>query len=229
MSIDRSAVGRKSSRKGKVRERMVAESLSIWWTSGKDRQAFRRTPQSGGFPKKRSHGDIVAVSPEARLFPFLIEVKDRKEAEDVDFADMLTNEKHPVVRWWSELSDVVADVPLLHAGKHKLLIVHKRQKDYCLVDVGTFQHVVDNAGPLPNIKIRPVSGEVLIVFPFKALLEKDPETLKSFSEQLEVPTNGRREQGTRPVAEGVFQAERVPHEPDVQDSGDKGGGGRHLG
>ena len=179
MSVDHSAVGRKSSRKGKVRERKIADSLGIWWTEGKDRKAFRRTPLSGGFPTKSSHGDIVPVSPEARLFPFLIEIKDRKEVENLDFADILTNPGHPVLRWWSELGEIVSGDPAFHEGKYKLLIVHKRHKDYCVVNIMSFQFILDNAGPLPNIKIRPAEGEVLVVFPFKSLLEKDPRTLDS--------------------------------------------------
>src|SRR3990172_1345271 len=147
------ARGRKSSRKGKRRERIFAKELSLWWTGEKDSQSFRRTPQSGGFPKKRSHGDILPISPDAAMFPFVIDIKDRKNVEGVEFADLLSNEGCPLFKWFDELTQIIQENPVLHAGKLRLLIVHKKRKDYCIVGGKEYAYVTDNAGPIPYMKI----------------------------------------------------------------------------
>ena len=172
--------GRKSSRKGKARERKLAKLLSRWWTCGKDSKAFRRTPQSGGFPKKRSHGDVLPITFEASLFPFVIDVKDRKTLQDFEFADLLVNSKSKIFAWFDELSQIIAENPAMHAGKMRLMVIHKNQKDYCMVGSKEIEYITLNAGRIPNIKINHTHGnEVLYVFPLKELFLKDPETLKS--------------------------------------------------
>lgn len=62
-------------RKGSQFERDFARKLSLWWTSGEDRDVFWRSPNSGGFTTRlnqrgnntkeiRTVGDIAAVKPE---------------------------------------------------------------------------------------------------------------------------------------------------------------------
>lgn len=178
--VDRKA-GKKASRKGKRREYIFAQNLSKWWTDGKDKNAFRRTPRSGAFPRKGSHGDIVPVSPEAMFFPFVVEIKDRKNVADIDFADLLVNEKCPIFKWWDALSAILVNNPLLHAGKYRLLSIHKHQKDYCVVGKKEVGYIEANAGRIPMIKIlHRFKHEILYVFPLSALFDKDPETLKDW-------------------------------------------------
>lgn len=172
--------GRKSSKKGKRRENEFAKALSKWWTAGKTNKAFRRTPLSGGFPKRGSHGDIIPIDPVAQLFPFVIDVKDRKNVNDLEFADMLVREKCPLFKWWAELEAVIRDNPQFHAGKMRLMIIHKKQKDYCMVGGKELDYITSNAGRLPVLKIaHPFGEEPLYVFHLTSLFEKDPETLKS--------------------------------------------------
>lgn len=65
--------------KGAVFEREFARKLSLWWTSGVDRDVFWRSPNSGGFTTRlvqrgsdtkeiRTAGDIAAVKPEGDSF-----------------------------------------------------------------------------------------------------------------------------------------------------------------
>lgn len=172
--------GRKSSRKGKKRENEFAKALSLWWTGGKDNKAFRRTPQSGGFPKKGSHGDILPIAMEASLFPFVIDVKDRKSIAKMDFTDLLVHDKSPIFQWWKELESVILDNPQFHAGKMRLMVIHKKQQDYCMVGGKEIEYITSNAGRMPFVKIsHPFGEEPLYVFHLSSLFDKDPETLKS--------------------------------------------------
>jgi hypothetical protein len=179
MTVDRSAVGRKSCRKGKHREREFARELSRWWTNDKDPKAFRRTPLSGGWLMKHSQGDVVPVTPEAELFPFLTEVKDRKEIDEFDFADLLTNENCSVLKWWKTLNETITNNPRMNAGKKRLMVLHKNRKDYCVIGIPELKFLEDRAGRFPYIKIWTPFTETLVVFPLDSLFDADPESLKT--------------------------------------------------
>lgn len=177
MPVDRSAVGRKSSRKGKHREREFARALSNFWTNNKDPNAFRRSPLSGGWPQRSAQGDIIPVTQEAALFPLVVEVKDRKELDDFDFADLLTNEKCSILKWWKTLNETVATP--LNAGKRRMMILHKRHKDYCVIGIPELTFFNDRVGKFPVMKIWTPFAETLVVFPADSLFDMDPEALKT--------------------------------------------------
>jgi hypothetical protein len=177
----RSAAGRKSRRKGKVRENEIAKAISLWWTGGKDNKVFRRAPLSGGFPNKRAHGDILPMKPEAAGFPFLVDVKDRKNVESLDFVDLLLNEKCPVFRWFDELTRILQENPI-HGGKLRLLIIHKNRRDYCVVGQKEISEIEEKSGAIHYIKVKhPFRWEMLYIFPLKMLFDKNPDTFKSIA------------------------------------------------
>lgn len=174
-----SRAGRKACRKGKHRERELAKIFSLWWTRGEDRNAFRRTPVSGGWPRKRSHGDIIPVSQEAVSFPFIVDVKDRQGVQGIEFVDLLENERSPIFVWFDELTKIIQENFLVHSGKHRLLVVHKNRKDYCIVGRKEMEFLSDRAGVIPHVKVaHPWRWEVLYLFPLSVLLSKDPSALR---------------------------------------------------
>lgn len=171
--------GRKASRKGKKRERLLAKVLSNWWTNKQDPKAFRRTPLSGGFPKKRATGDIMPVSQEAQTFPFVVDVKDRKVIQTFEFTDLVIAETSPIFKWFDELTEIIAESPMFLSGKLRLLVIHKNQKDYGIIGAKEHTFIEMHAGALPHVKVRhPWRYETLYIFPLEVLLQKDPETLK---------------------------------------------------
>lgn len=179
MEVDRSKIGRKSIRKGKNRERRLAREFSLWWTGDKDPNAFRRTPCSGGWAGHATDGDIIPVSPEAELCRYVFEIKDRKEIDDFDFAEILINEKCSILQWWKTLNETIQNNPHRHAGKQRLLIVHKKHKDYCIVGIPEFTFLENHTGKFPHMKIWTPFSETLVVFSLGSLLDADPESLKT--------------------------------------------------
>jgi hypothetical protein len=166
-------------RKGKNRERCLAAEISRWWTAGKDPKAFRRTPQSGGWVMHATDGDIIPVTPEAETFRFIIEIKDRKELDEFDFAEILIREKCSILQWWKTLNETIQNNLHRHAGKKRLLIVHKKHKDYCVVGIPEFTFLENHTGKFPHMKIWTPFSETLVVFSLESLLDADPESLKT--------------------------------------------------
>lgn len=175
-----SRAGRKAARKGRRREREFAKLLSLWWTGGKNKYAFRRTPLSGGFPKKRSHGDILPASQDASLFPFVVEIKDRKNFKDLEFVDLLVNKKSLIFRWWEDLRVIIQSNPMFLSDKHPLLVLYKRRRYYCIMGKRGMSFLEDRVGKIPYVKVRHSFGhEILYVFSLDYLIrEKYPEALR---------------------------------------------------
>lgn len=128
-----------SSQAWKGAERLVAKKLSLWWTANKD--AFKRAPVSGGWPKKRSHGDIVAnddidqpdeVIAAARrmLRLFAIDVKRRVQGSSGEWhlEQLLSAAKHPILKWWGEIGELATRL-----GRMRMLIFTKAKRQYCLM------------------------------------------------------------------------------------------------
>lgn len=174
--------GRKSRRKGNKRENEIAKTLSLWWTAGKDNKALRRSPLSGGWLRKGSDGDILPVSELADGFPFLIDVKDQKVVDSIEFADLLLRPDCPIFGWFDELTVMQQTYPVQHGSKLRMLIIHKRGKgDYCVFGQKEISYIEDNAGPIAHMKVKHNHRyEMLYVVPMQFLLDKDPETLKKF-------------------------------------------------
>lgn len=120
-------------------ERLVAKKLSLWWTANKD--AFKRAPVSGGWPKKRSHGDIVAnddvdqpdevvTAARGMLRLFAVDVKRRVQGSTGEWhlEQLLSAAKHPILKWWEEIG-ALAD----HLGRMRMLIFTKAKRQYCLM------------------------------------------------------------------------------------------------
>jgi hypothetical protein len=188
MNTLRSGIGKKSMQKGRRAELRISNALSLWWTGGKDSKAFRRTPLSGGWLSHATDGDIIPITPEAELFKYVVEIKDRKEIDDFDFAEILINEKCSILQWWKTLNETIQNNPHRHAGKQRLLIVHKKHKDYCVVGIPEMTFLEERTGKFPYMKIWTPFSETLIVFSLGSLLDADPEALKTGF--LDVKPNG---------------------------------------
>jgi hypothetical protein len=174
--------GRKSRRKGNKRENELAKQLSLWWTAGKDNKALRRAPLSGGWLRKGSEGDILPVAESTQDFPFLIDVKDQKCVDEIEFADLLLRPDCAIFKWFDELTAMKQKYPVQHGAKQRMLIVHKyRQGDYCVLGQPELSYIEDNAGSIPHMKVKHHHRyEMLYVVPLQFLMDKDPETLKKF-------------------------------------------------
>lgn len=174
--------GRKSRRKGSARENEIAKTLSFWWTAGKDNKALRRSPLSGGWLRKGSDGDILPVNELAAGFPFLIDVKDQKVVDSIEFADLLLRPDCPIFGWFDELTLMQQTYPAQHGSKQRMLLIHKHRKgDYCVFGQKEMSYIEDNAGPIAHMKVKHTHRyEMLYVVPLQFLLDKDPETLKKF-------------------------------------------------
>jgi len=96
------AVGKKSKRKGRNFERVVAKILDEWWTGGKGE--FHVVPCSGGLNWKTKKaitvGDIVGPND----FPFVVSCKN---TEIWDFNQLLGNKNKdstsPLLKWFEEI------------------------------------------------------------------------------------------------------------------------------
>lgn len=109
--VDRSAVGRRSKRKGKTYERRTAKLLSEATEVG-----FRKTPGSGGFNKQGGVqireelfcGDVICDQPN---FAFCVEAKNRKS---FSFVGILKNPHTAAfTSWWYQCCQDAGEVDLL--------------------------------------------------------------------------------------------------------------------
>jgi len=124
----------------KSAERLVARKLGDWWCGNED--AFKRAPVSGGWPKKRSHGDILTnddidqprdVITSARKFMslFAIDVKRRIKGSagtEWHLEQLLSAPKHPVFDWWEDVTQLANR---LH--RMRMLIFTKAKRQYVLM------------------------------------------------------------------------------------------------
>jgi hypothetical protein len=91
----------------------------------------------------------------------------------------LINENCSILQWWKTLNETIQNNPHRHAGKKRLLIVHKKHKDYCVVGIPEMTFLEDRTGKFPYMKIWTPFSETLIVFSLLSLLDSDPEALKT--------------------------------------------------
>lgn len=116
----------------KAAERKTAETLGLWWAGSK--KAFKRTPVSGGWPTKGTHGDIIAndelkLDDEVKQYAsrfhaeWTVEVKRRKTrggGSEWTFEQLLTCAKHPIFKWWKQVTEVAGN-----RGTNRMLIFMK--------------------------------------------------------------------------------------------------------
>ena len=117
----------------KSAERKIADDVSNWWCGKKG--VLRRSPCSGGWPKRGAEGDIIQVDKTVPELPFVIDVKYRQQWDLDDFV------KNPrtctMLKWYRESYDkltVKLGKPLWFIymrkrGKFFLLIEHKLEMD----------------------------------------------------------------------------------------------------
>jgi len=100
LNADLSSNGRKSKRKGGTFERKIATALSMWWSDGKEKDEFSKTPRSGAwkFPQ-----DLV---PPVHC-PFLISCKNEESWLGIE--KTLTT-KHRFQAYWKELEESIAEM-----------------------------------------------------------------------------------------------------------------------
>lgn len=106
----------------KAFEREAARRIGIWWCD--DDTAFRRSPCSGGWPKKRADGDIIAINDRMRLeHPIVYDCKHRKGSTKFPWhlEQLLTHKNHLLVQWWHEMGEMEP----VKKGRYRWLIVSK--------------------------------------------------------------------------------------------------------
>ena len=98
IKADRSSVGKKSRRKGGKFERVIATKFSEWWTNGKDKDAFSKTPRSGAwkFP-------LDLVPPE--FCPFIMSCKNEESWSGIE--KTLVNSGHRFLSYWVDIKEKV--------------------------------------------------------------------------------------------------------------------------
>lgn len=110
--------------KGRTFEVQVAKAVSLWWTDGKDKDAFWRNAGSGGRVHKVAtpySGDICPVKDNAKPWRLHIECKKR---EDWSFEGILKqNMSEPL---WSFIGQVEYDCTL---AKRVGLLIFTRNRD----------------------------------------------------------------------------------------------------
>lgn len=120
-----SQIGRMSRSKGASYENTIAKILSLWWTNGKDKKAFRRTPMSGGWDSRFAAGDLIAPEP---AFPVHIEIRKREEFE---LGQLLKG--GPIMNW---LQEGESKCP---AGQDLWYIMSRnRDKNYLFMRTGAY-------------------------------------------------------------------------------------------
>lgn len=126
-----------SSLKFKRHERTIAKILGDWFCG--DKQALRRTPVSGGWPKKDACGDIIPATSEGKRFPFIVECKNR---ESWSFTD-IWNKNCDFIKWFEEIDDILQnrledesnlDGVDRHRQQKLLVFTRNRDKNYVLLD-----------------------------------------------------------------------------------------------
>lgn len=182
-------------RHGKATERRIADKLSIWWTGTP--KAFIRSPCSGGWPRARANGDMVAnmedtkmparVTEAARKFTdeWSMDVKRRvkgsRGGEKWSIEELLTAPKHPIVKWWLEIDKLAEEretFRFLVANKatyHSYLILGEPEMMFIKERVAKVPVVSswDNVlGPFITVAgVSPKVPETLTVFEFKSFLK----------------------------------------------------------
>lgn len=124
-------------------ERKIAKQIGEWWWG----QPFRRTPNSGGWDKQSTDGQVMAsgdlIAPPEVNFPFTIECKHRKES--INFFTLQTKSSDCVFDWWAQCCGDAA----MH--KHEpMLIFSCGRTEYIAVNNVGFTLLEESAGPMPN-------------------------------------------------------------------------------
>lgn len=104
--------GAKNKASGSDYERRIAKMLEAWWGC-----PFRRTPNSGGWDKQSTDGEVMAVGDIISTdpdFPFAIECKHRKEA--LNLFSVQSDSSDMILDWWKQCkddADTIKKAPLL--------------------------------------------------------------------------------------------------------------------
>jgi len=178
----------------KATERRIADKLSIWWTGYP--KAFIRSPCSGGWPRARANGDMVANMEDTKMPANVIEaarrftdewsmdvkrrVKGSRGGEKWSLEELLTAPKHPIVKWWLEIDELAKEretFRFLVANKatyHSYLILGAPEMNHLRIQLQkswtiSWTHML---GPyIELVGISPKVPETLTVFEFKSFLK----------------------------------------------------------
>jgi hypothetical protein len=119
---ERSRLGRRSSRKGRVAELQVRDFLQAWWRQLEPEARFVRTPRSGGWgvtagAEFQARGDIMVGKKNCKRFPFCVEVKWHKTVVDGSVEHFIEGKESPVNAFWAQCQEAAS-----HDGLRPLLI-----------------------------------------------------------------------------------------------------------
>lgn len=164
--VDRSAIGRRSKRKGSNNERTVTKLLETWWGSGQ----WSRSPQSGAFGTRagaefKANGDIITT---AKDWLFCVECK---QAENWSLDQLLTAPKSAIYQFWQQTVEETPKnlVPMLIIGKNHV-------DRLVILDESYFSQLIQPWEDIPHFILRQglVSIITLVIFPLKEMLKMPP-------------------------------------------------------
>lgn len=139
---ERSRLGRKSSRKGRVAELKIRDLLQAWWRQLEPEAKFVRTPRSGGWgvsagAEFQARGDIMVGKKNCKRFPFCVEVKWRKNVVNSSVEHFFEGKESPVDDYWAQCQEAAT-----HDGLRPLLVFRGNNMPWRVVwldDSGTRQ------------------------------------------------------------------------------------------
>ena len=159
--------GRASKDCGSDFERKVAKILSEWWDA-----PFRRTPNSGGWDKQSTDGQVLAagdlIPAEGSGFPFCVECKHRKEHLNMFARQNETSDC--MYDWWCQSwnnSQVIGKAPLLIMSCGRVEYVGIRYTDMMLLQ----QAIPDPLSQFSSISCRATNEIEFRVFLLKDFLK----------------------------------------------------------
>lgn len=181
-----------SRRKGNKGENDFAKDFGTWWCG--DSKAFRRTPLSGGWLGKDTDGDIIAVTDESKLCPFLFEVKRREGWKLDELLFPIKSEGNSIFAWWKRTCLVATakkEVPLLIFRRNRSKWILMLQADY--VTRLKADNVIASLEDVRCIRAHiPEVGDVFLI-PWEDWKEKvDPKKLMLLSTDTENNVNKNR-------------------------------------
>jgi len=174
--INKTTTGSKA--RGSDYERRVAKALGEWWWG----KPFRRTPNSGGWDKQSTDGEVMAagdlIAPPEANFPFCVECKHRKDP--LNLYMQKTESSDGIFDWWDQC---VRDARTAH--KLPLLIMCCARVEYAAFTGLLFSQIQQGSFPFHFIQIKvfeeqyPLAPPSFHVMLFKQLLEGIPHGKKA--------------------------------------------------
>jgi hypothetical protein len=169
-----SRAGKASRRKGAGFENKKAKELAAWWNQGKTNYEFKRTPMSGGSALKEGFDMAGDICTNAKDFMWHLELKNVPSG----FTGLhnFLSEKAKVWKWLEQAIDECPD------HREPMLIFNRfDMPTFCAAPYTAHNHIIDRLerAMVPYYNFwDPNVGQAVVIWPYKDMLESDPELWK---------------------------------------------------